>query len=428
MKDSIIVLCVCACLCAVFLPGASGICAARERTVVITQADEEAIKGLLEDWREHQSKVSYSSSTEPYFDCEAHRRILECGRKAVPYLAEQLARQEATEAYIGSALIDDPDVRTLQDVYEYNRLRKAQVYDETLAGWILTGVLRELTSPEGSSRENVDGRGEVIDWLDWWKHHEERFTFASGKRPDIVVQRDKRRVAPHVTTTFKDGLLDICAISATYRQILERAAAEVGIRTFIGEHRYIDVIGSVRMKSVTYQEFLYMVGRSIYINGFDYRKVEDGYWVGGRKPAEPRVLYSKGWAIVMGRTVFGVGEDIPITIIARGTVPAADPCDSAVAPGGGFRVTTNAGDLVLDYEPAAEKSGAVAVLTDRAATDRVEILLNRFCSLDVGEYNIRYGYRGDETPTVPIEVYPRDSTAARQARLSRKFWPKTENE
>ena len=428
MKDSIIILCVCACLCGVFLPAPPRVCAAPDRTVVITQADEKAIESLLGDWREHQSKVSFSSMMEPYFDCEAHRRILEYGWKAVPYLVKQLARQEATEAYVGSALIDDPSVRTLEDVYEYNRLRKAQVHDETLAGWIPTGVLRELTSPEGSRRENAGGRGEAIDWLDWWKHHKERFVFASGERPDIVVPRDKRRLTPHITTTFKDGLLDICAISATYRQILERAAAEVGIQTFIGEHGYIDVIGSVRMKSVTYEEFLYMVGRSIYINGFDYRKVEGGYWVGGRKPAEPRVLYSKGWAIVMDRTVFGVGEDIPVTIIARGTIPAVDPCDSAVAPGGGFRVTTNDGNLVLDYEPSAEKFGAVAVLTDRAATDRVEILLNRFCSLEVGEYNIRFGYRGDETPTIPIEVYPTDSRAARQAQLSRTFWPKTENE
>jgi hypothetical protein len=428
MKDSIAVICVCACLCGAFLRAAAGSSVAQDRPVVITQADEEAIKRILDNWREHQSKVSYSSMVEPYFDCEAHRQILEYGWKAVPHLVGQLARQEATEAYVGSALIDDPNVRTLQDVSQNNRLRKTRLYDETLASWILTGVLQELTSPEGLRKENAGGRSQVNDWLDWWRLREQRFVFASGGRPDIVVPREKRRLTPHIATSVKDGLLDICAVSATYRQILERAAAEVGIRTFIGEHRYIDVIGSVRMKSVTYQEFLYMVGRSIYINGFDYRKVEDGYSVGGRKPAEPRVLYSKGWAIVMDRTVFGVGEDIPVTIIARGTIPAVDPCDSAVVPGAGFRVTTNDGNLVLDYGPSVERFGAVAMLTDRADTDRVEILLNRFCSLDVGEYNIRFGYQDHETPTVPIEVYPRDSTAARQARLSRTCRPETENQ
>jgi hypothetical protein len=95
--------------------------------VVITQADQDAINRILESWREHQSKVSYSSMTEPYFDCAAHGELLTYKWKAVPYLVEQLARQEAVEAYLGSALIDDPNVRTLEQVYEYNRLRKSRV-------------------------------------------------------------------------------------------------------------------------------------------------------------------------------------------------------------------------------------------------------------------------------------------------------------
>ena len=250
MRGPILIICVCACLCGAFLPAAPESCAARDRTVVITQADDEAIKGILQNWREHQSKVSYSSMVEPYFDCEAHRQLLEYGWKAVPYVVGQLARQEAAEAYVGSALIDDPNLHTLQDVYEYNRLRKTQVHNETLAGWILTGVLQELTSPEGSRKENAGGHSEVTDWLDWWKHHKERFVFASGRRPYIVVPREKRRLIPQIATSVKDGLLDICAVGVTYRQILERAAAEVGIRTFIGEHRYIDVIGSVRSLTI----------------------------------------------------------------------------------------------------------------------------------------------------------------------------------
>ena len=130
----------------------------------------------------------------------------------------------------------------------------------------------------------------------------------------------------------------------------------------------------------------------------------------------------------MDRSVFGVGEDIPVTIIARGTMPAVDACDPAVVCRGGFRVTTNDGQVVKDYEPLADRPAIMRMLNSRADMNRVEILLNRFCELDVGEYNIRFGYQDHETPTLPIEVYPRDSKAARQTRLSRICRPKTENE
>jgi len=394
--------------------------------VVITQADDMAIRDILEKWRKHQDKVSISSQTEPYFDCQAHRELLEYGPKAVPYLIEQLARQRAAEAYVGAPLIDDPKVKTLEQVYEYNRRRKTQMHDSTLAHWILTGALGELVFAPATEIQSSGRRAKGFDWLDWWPEHEARFVFADGGFAGVALPREKRPLTPHISTTVKNGLLDICAVSATYRQMIERAAAEMGIETFIGEHRYMDIIGTVWMKSVTYEEFLYMVGRSVYIKGFDYRKTENGYHVGGNKPAKPRAILS-GWGIKMSRTVFGAGEDIPVTIITRGMPQPADAHKAVFERCASFRITRNDGSVVKDYEPAEDSCSAAPPANWLGAMHEIELVLNRFFEPKVGEYNIRFRYQEQQTPTVAIEIYPSDSKAARQARLSRAGRTNTNN-
>lgn len=390
----------------------------RAESVVVTQGDDEAIRGILERWRMHQQKVSYSSMTEPYFDCDAYGELLAYGWKAVPYLIEQLARQQAVEPYLGSALIDDPNVKTLDQVYEYNRLRKSRVHDETLAPWILTRVLWELTSPEVSQTSKRTAAIEPVDWFDWWHRHKSRFVFSAGGTPEVVIPRRMLSSRAHVATSVRNGLLDFCAVSATYRQMIERAAAETAVETFIGEHRYIDVIGSVRMKAVTYEEFLYMVGRDVYILGVEYRKTEDGYWVGGDKPAEPRAILD-GWGIKMGRTAFGAGDDIPVTIVTRGMPQLEDADKEIFARCGSFCITRNDGSVVKEYEPAEGFCGAAPAANGLGAMHEVELLLNQFCKLGVGEYNVRFRYQGYETPSIAIEVYPSESKAARMLRGSR---------
>ncbi|MHC4621081.1 MAG: hypothetical protein ACYTEQ_25325 [Planctomycetota bacterium] len=385
-------------------------------SVVITQSDQAVMKRILEDWREHQNKVGYSSLTEPYFDCDAHRQLLEYGLKAVPYLIDQRARQHAVEPYIGSALIDDPNIRTLEQVYGYNRRRKDEVYDQTLAKWIVTGTLWESVSPSVSDKEKVTAHIEPIDWFDWWHQHKARFVRPGGNTPAIVVPHRMLRSVPHITTSIKNGLLDFSAAGATYRQMIEHAAAEMGIETFIGEHAYMDIIGLVRMKSVTYEEFLYMVGRSVCVLGFDYRKTAGGYWVGGDQPAKPRAIF-KGWGIMMDRTVFTEGQDIPVTVIIRDSHAMVDPCDPAFTSYAGFRVTTNNATVVKDFEPETDRPAAKSVLTARGDM-KVDLSLNRFCKLGPGEYNIRFHYLEHQTPSMPIEIYPSDSKTARQLRVT----------
>jgi hypothetical protein len=386
-------------------------------SVVITQTDQTAMKRILEDWREHQDKVGYSSLTEPYFDCDAHRQLLRHGLKAVPYLIDQLDRQHAVEPYIGSVLISHPNIHTLERVYGYNRQRKHEVYGQTLAKWILTGTLWELVSSGVFEKEKLPPPTEPIDWFDWWNNYKARFVLPRGNAPALVVPHRMFRSTPHITTSMKNGLLDFSAAGATYRHMIEHAAAEMGIETFIGEHAYMDIIGSVRMKSVTYEEFLYMVGRSVCVRGFDYRKISNRYWVGGEQPAKPRAIFS-GLGIMMDRTVFPEGQDIPVTVIIRDSHAMLDPCDPAFASYAGFRVTTSDATVVKDFEPQTHRPAAKSMLT--ATGDmKVDLLLNRFCKLGPGEYNIRFHYFEHQTPTMPIEAYPSDSKTARLLRASR---------
>jgi hypothetical protein len=393
--------------------------------VVVTKADDKAIRRIIDDWRKHQEKVSYSSMMEPYFDCDAHRELLEYGPKAAPYLIAQLARQYRTEPYIGAALINDPNVKTVEQVGSYNERRKSDLYKETLAGWILTGALSELIMLEAEEKAWKRDSAETVDWMDWWSRNKSKFVFEQGVSAGVVLPRYKRPTIPHISTSVKNGLLDICAVSATYRQMIERAAAEMGVETFIGEHRYIDVIGTVWMKSVTFEEFLYMVGRDVCILGFDYRKTENGYWVGGEKRAQPRKILN-GWGLKMTRTVFLVGEDIPVIVITRGIPDPADVSKGVYKRCGSFRVTRNDGSVAKEYAPT-EDSCDTAPPADRiGALHEVELLLNDFCELGVGEYNIRYRYREFETPTMAIEIYPEGSKAIRPAKPPKT--ERTENE
>lgn len=381
---------------------------------VITKADEKAIKRILEDWRKHQEKVSYSSRMEPYFDCDAHRQLLEYGPKAAPYLIAQLARQYNTEPYIGAALINDPKITTAEQVSRYNERRKTDLHKQTLAHWILTGTLSEIIAPEQQTKKRNAARIEPIDWMNWWQRNERKFLLERGVSPAVVTPTYERPVISHISTSVKKGLLDICAVSATYRQMIERAAAEMGLETFIGEHTCIDIIGTVWMKSVTYEEFLYMVGRSVYINGFDYRKTQNGYWLGGEKRAQPRAIL-KGWGLKIPRTVFELGEDIPVTVITRGIPDPAAVTKDVYSRCGGFRITKNDATVVKEYD-SIDNSCSTAPPADRTgALHEVELLLNQFCKLGVGEYNIRYRYRDFETPTIAIEIYPKDAKAIRPA-------------
>jgi hypothetical protein len=255
---------------------------------VIGQSDEDAVRRLLDDFVKHTKSpdVMLHSRTQPFLDCPARPKLLRYGWKAVPYVIEQAARKEAVDAYVGSALIKDKKVQTPEQVFQYNRDRKRKVEEATLPGFVLEILLREL--PSGSHEpDRKEGKGihlhhynECYKWVPWWQAHKNRFQFETKRPPVIPPAKDDHSSAAQIRASVQDGLLDVYAVSASYRDIIRRAAKEMGIEVVIGKQDYLDVITTLRMKSVTFEEFLYMLGRSVCITGFDYHETADGYVVG----------------------------------------------------------------------------------------------------------------------------------------------------
>ena len=378
--------------------------------IVITQADEDAIKGAFEEYsREYSRNINPgSSSIPPYIDCESYRKLLKYSLKVVPYLVQNIARLEAEYgdyAYIGSALIDEKNVKTPEQVYSYNCNKP----------WSSTGpgppirptLLMQLLPDDMKPRPNVKKGyvdNKVFAWSHWWQEHKHKFVFRIEEPIVIHPAKYVYSMMPQIRTTIKNGLLDIYAVSATYRQMIERAAAEMNVDVFIGEWEYIGVINTVRMRAVTFEEFLYIIGKTVCSRGLDYRKTEKGYCVGGKNPAKPRPILH-GWGIMMEKTVFSVGDEIPVTIITRLPGLFVDPTDPVFPSYGSFRVTTNDGKIIKDYEPITRKLPSIPPLQVEKDGFRIQLFLNKFCKLHSGEYNIRFRYLNHETPSIAIEIY-----------------------
>jgi hypothetical protein len=77
-----------------------------------------------------------------------------------------------------------------------------------------------------------------------------------------------------------DGLMDVYAVSTRYGDIIRRAAEAMKLKVTIGPVRGLDVITTVRMKSVTFDEFLHILGKTIDLKGPDLHKHAEGYRIG----------------------------------------------------------------------------------------------------------------------------------------------------
>lgn len=387
--------------------------------IIITRADEDAITKLLADFHKHIQNpvISSRSDLKPYLDCAAHRELLKYEWKAVPYLIQQAGLQQEVDADLGAALINDKQITTSEQVLAYNRERRKKVGEATLPGFVLATVLRETQAGKEAAKvgklERIAGtrivgirHSDSFAWLEWWQANKDRFAFQTGKPIAIAPPENGVYHWPHVTTKAHGNLLDIHAVSATYRDIIERAAAELELDIFIGKHDYLDVLSTVRMKSVTFDEFLFLAGHGAGVQGFSYRKIGNKYHIGGDEPAKPRANLN-GWGIMMPRTVFSVGDQIPVTIVTRGTSPLVDPADPSFPDYGSFQVTRNDGSIVTDYRPLAATMGTLPMVKPGKDAYAIEVALGRFCKLAAGEYNIRFRYKDHETPTVAIEIYDR---------------------
>jgi hypothetical protein len=114
-----------------------------------------------------------------------------------------------------------------------------------------------------------------------------------------------------------------------------------------------------------------------------------------------------GWGIKMYRTVFSAGEEIPVIIISYQTKTLVDPADPVFPDYGSFQVTRNDGSIVIDHRPVIGNAPELPLIEVQGHRHHLDLTLNRYADLSPGEYNLRFRYLDQVTPTIPIEIYNR---------------------
>jgi|GEM_PF-5458125 len=377
-----------------------------EAEFVITQKDEDEIIRLVEDYNNCVDSIQIPASSATFYgafqECDAYKKLLKYDYKLIPYLIRQNQIEKESRVIVGSSLADR-HIADLEDLQNYQRQRSARLIDG-VKPWFKYPELpldQIVNNVEWYKvRRNPRTR---FSWLEWWDDNKDRFIFKTDK-PITIETEYKYYNHPHISTQVNGGLLDIEAVSATYRHIIERAAAELGVNVFIGEQQYIRHLTTVRMRGVTFEEFTYLIGRTVYVRGFEDHKDGDKYHFGDETEAEPREILD-GWGIMMDKTVFREGDDIPVTIITRDTGDLVYPIDPELFGDGNFKITTNDGNIIKDYGNLNKIKPAKRQKIKSTRMTRVELNLNEYCQLKPGEYNVRFKYLSNETPSVAIEIY-----------------------
>jgi hypothetical protein len=383
---------------------------ANEPKIIITQDDENQIKNLVADYNRAVEKIyhPYSSLSQDreIEQTEEYKKLLVYDAKLIPYLIRQRQIESESRVIVGSALAARK-IKSVEDLYTYQSERGAklrqgiQPWINYPGGFILGKTTIGTTFYKSLGPYPFDKR---FSWLEWWEQNKNRFEFKTNN-PIVINTEYKYYNHPHISTEIVNGLLNIEAVNAPYHQIIERAAAEMGVDIFIGEQEYIDVLTAVRMRGVTFEEFAYLVGKHVSVNPFKYQKIGDKYYFGSNIPAKPRRIIN-GWGIKMDKTVFSEGDPIPVTIITRYLSKFVSPEDPAFSDYGSFKITTNDDKVIKDYNKVFWKPhqpGKFIELPKDCA--EVDIVLNKDIQLKPGEYNIRFKYLTHETPSIAIEIY-----------------------
>ncbi len=392
---------------------ASATFSAAKAEFVITQQDEDDMIKFAEElreWAHSKYEPDLSSSVAHFipFDelqkCDAYNKLIEYDWKLVPYQIRKIQIENELRVIIGSALANRA-IESLEDLYNYQGEKLPGLSEEIamrFPGRLLyqTTVGKEVCQKLGRKPDRAG-----FSWIEWWGENKDRFKFKTKKRFKIGTQY-KYFNHPHVSTVQHGGLLHLEAVNATYRQIIERAAAELGVNVFIGEQIDIDVICTVRMRSVTFEEFAYLIGRTVHVGGFKYYKDGNKYHFGSEVEAKPREILD-GWGIMMNRTVFYEGDTIPVTVITRGTGELVDPLDRVFYDYGSFKITTNNGTIIRDYNIQRKTKPTLELINREKDCTKIDLNLSNYCQLPPGEYNVRLKYLSHETPSIAIEIYRR---------------------
>jgi hypothetical protein len=377
----------------------------------ITDEDAAGIRELIDqfnaDIKTTLNPLSSSLPLDKLLATPSYKALLQYDAKLLPFLIRQWQAEQDSRVLVGSVRAERK-IAGQDDLYEYQKERAARVKTGVMPwlNWPGLFILADTTVGKALDwRYPPRPTATPFSWIDWWEDHQGEFEFRMTA-PPVIETGEKYYNHPHITTWKVGDLLMIDAVHVTYRQIIERAAAELGIDVFIGAQDYMDIITTVRMRGVTFEEFAYLVGRTVSVRPLTYRKTDDGYHFGGKEPSVPRRIM-RGWGIAMGRTVFTTGEPIPVIIVARKVGEMVDPADPAFSTYGSFRITDNAGKIVREYLPQRRDKPTLPLFHKEKDGTEITLRLGIEADLPPGEYNVSFKYMDEETPSYAFEIYER---------------------
>lgn len=376
--------------------------------IIVTQEDENCIIELAANLQGFVESVTSPASSilpiEKYKNSNSYKSLLEYGSKLLPYLISEYQIEEESRVRVGSKLAER-DLSDPEDLirYQTERAEKIRSSQKMLFNWhILNLLLADIAINEKIWDKAPSIRDpQLFSWIEWWEKNKDNYDFKT-KKPIKIDTTYKLHNHTHISTEKQDDFLYLEACNVPYNMIIERAAAEMGQKVFIGEHSYIYVIANVRMRGVTFEEFADLIGTTVSVSKFPYYWDGDVCHFGGEKEAKPRTIYDD-WGIVLGNTIFHEGDKMPITIVARGM----DTSDRLYPSFGSFKIMTNDGKIVQGYTIIRNDRSSVEVPDLKEHEIEITLDLSDFVSLPAGEYNIRFRYLKKETPILPIEIYPK---------------------
>lgn len=410
--------------------------------IKITQKDENQITELAINLQGLVEKITHPESSrlpiDKYINSPEYKNLVKYGAKLLPYLIKEYQIEEESRVRVGSKLAER-DLSDPEDLIRYQTERAEKIISnhKIFSNWhIINLLLADIAMNEKiwdkalSLREllfnwhtlnlllaDIRMNQKILDqafslhepqyfsWIEWWEKNKDKYVFKT-RNPIIIDTTYKLYSHPHISTEKQDNFLYLEACQVPYNIIIERAAAEMGQKVFIGEHSYMDVIANVRMRGVTFEEFADLIGTTVSVSKFPYYWDGDVCHFGGEKEAKPRTIF-EDWGIVFGNTVFLEGEKMPITVVARGMDKIIDPSDSLFPIFGKFVIMTNDGQSKGGDHCYAITTKKPQMLELKMLDTEITLNLSDFEKLPVGEYNIRFKYGERNTPILPIEIYPK---------------------
>jgi hypothetical protein len=392
---------------------------------IITQQDENEIIRLTEEFNTELKKIYRPfSSIKPYGDFErldVYQELMSYDTKLVPYLIRQIQINDEAKVFVGSVLATR-EIKDPEDLHVFNTERAGKLREgifpwfgkfdgaigDGFPNWTLLYILSQTTigKQESPGFMSMTYRFKTrFSWTDWWKNNKQRFDFQTDN-PFVIDTGSIFFDFPHISTEKRNDLLTIDAVHATYRQIIERVAAEAGIEVFIGENEEIGVLTSIRMRAVTFEEFTHHLGYDnwSFRAGHGFRKIGNKFHFGGEEEAKPRKIFW-GQGIMMRKTVFHEGDSMPVTIIARNTKSVTIPLEPDSLLYGSFKITSNDGMIVKDITRNEKLTQYLNVVEIKKDSIEFELDISKYYMLSPGEYNVSFIYHEQETPTISIEVY-----------------------